>query len=605
MNFHKLSAPALALVSIGFCAQALAQQSAELPPTVVTPNRVARTADETLVPVTVITRKDIERQQAQSVLDVLTGLPGVTLANTGGPGKLTSLFLRGTNSDHVLIMIDGVKIGSATSGSAGLQDIPLEQIERIELVRGPRASLYGSEAIGGVLQIFTRKGASNPALSLGGGSRGTYSGSAFAGVGDAAGLWASAGVTGGKTRSFNACGGTSGGCFANEPDRDPYSNVSFNVRGGASVGEIVRGEVQYLQYDGSNNYDGGFQNESDTRTQLGSGKIDFTPFEVWNSSLTVAQQHDDNKSYKNGAFTGRFLTRRDSAAWFNNFVFARGHTLVVGADTMRDEVISTTTYTQKSRRNTGFASQYLGKIGSASAEFALRHDNNEQYGRHNTGSVAFGYAFGKVLQMNASYGTAFKAPTFNHLYYPGFNNPYLQPETARNREIGFKGEAGVARWGVQYFDNRIKNLIAGSPPNNVSRARIHGLELTSGAKFGKTSLAANATFQNPKDHSGGASEGNLLVRRPRQMARFDADQDIGDFGMGLTWNARGRSYDNAANTTKLGGYSTWDLRGEYRYDKSLKLQLRIENLFDKRYETAYLYNQAGFGAFVTLRYQMQ
>ncbi|GAA5162518.1 TonB-dependent vitamin B12 receptor [Viridibacterium curvum] len=605
MNFHKLSAPALALVSIGFCAPAAAQEDAELPLTVVTPNRVARTVDETLAPVTVITRKDIERQQAQSVLDVLTGMPGVTLANTGGPGKLTSLFLRGTNSDHVLIMIDGVKIGSATAGSAGLQDIPLEQIERIEIVRGPRASLYGSEAIGGVLQIFTRKGVAKPAVSLGGGSRGTYSGSAFAGVGDAAGLWASAGVTGGKTRSFNACGGASGGCFANEPDRDPYSNVSFNLRGGASVGEVVRGEVQYLQYDGSNNYDGGFQNESDTRTQLGSGKIDFTPLDVWRSGLTVAQQHDDNKSYKNGAFTGRFLTRRDSASWLNDFTLAKGHTLVVGLDTMRDEVISTTAYTQKSRRNTGFAGQYLGKIGSASAELALRHDNNEQYGRHNTGSVAFGYAFAKALQVNAAYGTAFKAPTFNQLYFPGFNNPNLQPESARNREIGFKGELGVARWGVQYFDNRIKNLISGSPPNNVLRSRIHGLELTSAAKFGKTNLGASATFQNPKDHSGGANEGNLLVRRPRQMARVDADQDIGDFGVGLTWSARGRSYDNAANTTKLGGYSLWDLRTEYRYDKSLKLQLRIENLFDKRYETAYLYNQAGFGAFVTLRYQMQ
>lgn len=596
-------APAAALSC--FIPVVQAQQANQLPTVVVTPNRVARSVDETLVPVTVITRKDIERQQAQSVLDVLKGLPGVTLSNTGGPGKLTSLFLRGTNSDHVLIMIDGVKIGSATAGSAGVQDIPLEQVERIELVRGPRASLYGSEAIGGVLQIFTRKGSSKPALSLGAGSRGTFSGSAFAGAGEAASLWASAGVSGNKTRGFNACGGTSGGCFANEPDRDPHSNVSFNLRGGASLGEILRGEMQYLQYDGDNKFDGGFQNESDTRTQLGSGKLDFTPLGAWRSSLTVAQQHDDNKSYKNGAFTGRFLTRRDSAAWLNDFTLASGHTLVAVVDTARDEVISTTAYTQKSRRNAGLAGQYLGKFGAASAELALRHDNNEQYGRHNTGSLAFGYEFARALQMSASYGTAFKAPTFNHLYFPGFNNPNLQPEESRNREVGFKGEVGEASWGVQYFDNRVKNLIAGSPPANVSRARIHGVELTGAAKFGKTSFGASATFQNPKDHSGGSAEGNLLVRRPRQIARFDADHDIGDFGMGLTWNARGRSYDNAANTTKLGGYSIWDLRGEYRYDKSLKLQLRIENLFDKRYETAYLYNQAGFGAFVIVRYQMQ
>jgi vitamin B12 transporter len=167
---YKLSAVLL----VAACAQAFAAEP--LPDVVVTATRTAQSADATLASVTVITREDIERRQAQSLADVLRGTAGLTFSNSGGAGKATAVYLRGSNADHVLVLVDGIKVGSATTGTASFQDIPVAQIERIEIVRGPRASLYGSEAIGGVIQIFTRRGggAPTPSFAAKAGSYGTY-----------------------------------------------------------------------------------------------------------------------------------------------------------------------------------------------------------------------------------------------------------------------------------------------------------------------------------------------------------------------------------------------------------------------------------------------
>lgn len=589
----------------------LAQQASEpeAAPTVVTANRVARTADETLVPVTVITRKDIERLQAQSVPDLLRGLPGVAFANNGGPGKNTSLFLRGTNSDHVLVLIDGFKIGSATSGGAALQDIPVDQIERIELVRGPRASIYGSEAIGGVLQIFTRKGAQAPGFALTAGSRHTFEASTQGGVGDKD-LWISAGVKSGTTRGINVCqaGTTPASC---RPDRDGYNNTAFNLHGGASFGEKLSLDLMALQIDSENEFDGSSQDSAKNRQQVFGGTLNFTPVDRWLSTLRIGGTTDESRNYLSNIFKSRFTTRRDSVTWQNDVEIAKGQQVVVGVDSLNEKIISDTQYPIGHRSNRAVFAQYLADIGRFSAQLSGRHDENDQFGSHNTGGVATGYAFSKAFRLNASYATAFKAPTFNQLYFPGYGTPGLQPEESRNREVGAAGEWGQdsnrGKWQLSIFDNYIKQLIITDPVTfravNLSRARIHGIELSAAQRIGNTQISANATFQNPKDHSGSASEGNLLVRRPRQSARVDADHDIGDFSFGASWTGAGKRYDNTANSTHLGGYSLWDLRAEYRFAKDWRVQLRGENVFDKHYETAYLYNQPGAGVFLTLRYQ--
>lgn len=593
--------PAALLLAL---AHAATHAETELEPVVITANRVARTADETLAAVTVITRKDIERQQATSVPELLRAQPGLQFANNGGPGKATSVMLRGTSDGHTLILLDGVKIGSASNGASSLQDLPLDVIERIEIVRGPRASLYGSEAIGGVIQIFTKRGPQPASLRLSGGSRQSFEGAVSGGVGSRD-AWANLGLSSTSTRGIHVRDG------GNEPDRDGYQRQNASVRAGGRIGEAITLDAQVLRNEGHSQYDGN-PNETDFEQNVYAGNLRFSPNDHYTSSLRLAQSEDNSRNLKDGDFRSRFNTRRSQASWQHDLSLSEQQQVVGGLDYQYDEVSSSTSYARNSRRNSAVFAQYLTGLGGFDLQVAGRHDDNEQFGRHNTGSAALGYSFSPALRLRASHGTAFKAPTFNDLYWPGAESENLQPEKSRSSEIGASGKQGNFAWEAAVFRTDVNNLIAWAPvsagsfvwkPSNVSKARIKGLELGATQTLGKTRLAVNTSFLDPKDASGGTTDGKLLVRRARQSARFDADHDFGRWALGASLRAVGARYDNAANTTKLGGYTTTDLRGEYEINPEWRLQARIENLFDKRYQTANSYNQEGFGAFLTLRYQ--
>lgn len=602
MKHNTLKAlPAALLLALSH-ASALAETM--LDPVVVTANRVARTADETLAAVTVITRQDIERQQATSVPELLRAQPGLQFANNGGPGKATSVMLRGTSDGHTLILIDGVKVGSATNGASSLQDLPLDVIDRIEIVRGPRASLYGSEAIGGVIQIFTRRGPQPASLRLSGGSRQSFEGAVNGGIGSRD-AWVNLGLSGASTRGIHVRDG------GNEPDRDGYQRQNASVRAGGRIGEAITLDAQLLRNEGHNQYDGN-PNETDFEQNVYAGNLHFSPNERYSSSLHLAQSEDNSRNLKDGNFSSRFNTRRSQASWQHDISLSDQQQIVGGLDYQYDEVTSSAGYARSSRRNQAVFAQYLAGVGGFDLQVGGRHDDNEQFGRHNTGSAALGYSFSPALRLRASYGTAFKAPTFNDLYWPGAESPDLSPEKSRSSEIGASGKLGNFGWEATVFRTDVNNLIAWAPvsegsfvwkPSNVSKARIKGLELGATQTLGNTRLAANAGFLDPKDASGGANDGKLLVRRARQSARFDVDHDFGRWSLGASLRAVGLRYDKPGNTDKLGGYTTTDLRGEYEINPEWRLQARVENLFDKRYQTANSYNQEGFGAFLTLRYQ--
>jgi vitamin B12 transporter len=596
-----------AAMLLGATQWAQAQDANALPTIVVTADRVARSTDDTLASVTVITREDLEKQQATSVVDALRGIPGVSISNTGGAGKATSLFLRGTNSDHTLVLIDGMKMGSATTGAAALQDLPIEQIERIEIVRGPRASLYGSEAIGGVIQIFTRKGGTasggwRPTFSLGGGSRGTLEASGSAAVGtDKA--WLNAAITGATTHGINACEGSSAGCYANEPDRDGYNNQSYNLRGGYRLSSQWDADAQFMQVYSNNEFDGGYQNHSTNREQVASATLRYTPSPLWKSSLTIGQTRDQSNSYYESTFASRFDTTRDLATWQNDFALGQNHLVTLGLDYQKDKVDSTTEYAVTTRDNKAIFGQYLGTFGATDVQVSARNDDNEQFGNHATGSAAVGYTFSPALRLTANAGTAFKAPTFNQLYYVGYGNPDLKPEKSKSFELGASGKiASQTHWSLNAYETHIDDLISGYPLANIAKARIRGIEATVGTHWAGTQFNLFATYLDPKDDSGGANDGKLLPRRAKQTARLDVDHDFGRWSVGGTLLGVGKRYDNAANTIKLGGYGTVDLRAEYELTDEWRIQGRVENLFDKRYETAYYYNQPGVGVFLTLRY---
>lgn len=576
-------------------------------PIIVTATRTAQTADESLAAVTVITRADIERQQAVTVEDLLRGLPGVNFSNNGGVGKATSVFLRGSNSDHVLVLVDGVKVGSATLGTASFQDMPVDQIERIEIVRGPRSSLYGSEAIGGVIQIFTRKGGGEltPTLSLGAGSHRTGSGSIGLSGGGEHG-WFNVSGSGLSSNGINACRGSLvAGCYTVEPDKDGYHSGSGAFRGGYRFGNNTEVDVHALRTTGHNQYDSSWTNETHLVQQAAGARVAFSPLAPWRVTVAAGNSRDESKEYLNSVFSDRYITSRDSASLQNDIAFGAGQLLTAGYDYQNDSVDSTTVYTVSERRNTGVFGQYQGKLGRQDIQLSARNDDNEQFGTHTTGGVAWGYGFTPVTRLFVSWGSAFKAPTFNQLYYPGFGNPNLRPEQSQSFETGLRSRSGTNRWSLNIFETKVEDLIAFDStwtPANISMARIRGIEAAAGTQFAGWILGGNLTLLDPVNSSGDANDGNILPRRAKETARIDLDRRFGKFRAGTAIIGEGKRYDDIANTLELKAYATVDLHADYTLGKNWTLGGRVGNLFDKHYETAAYFNQDGRNYFVSLRY---
>ena len=599
-----LAAPAMLSHSV-----AHAEDATEIGPVVVTATRTARTVDASLASVTVIERADIERLQAQSVPDLLRGAQGIQVSNSGGAGKVTELYLRGTAADHVLVLIDGVKIGSATAGTTAWQDLPIDQIERIEVVRGPRSSLYGSEAIGGVIQIFTRKGggALRPSLSLGGGSyRSADAAANLSGGGDQG--WWSLGTSYQSTQGFNACDGVPGlaGCFTDEPDPDGYRNLSGSARGGYRFGD--RGELDLFWFGtkAQTRFDGSFVNGTKTGQQVIGAKGRFSPLDPWDLTLSVGQSLDNSDNTLDGDFVSRFDTLRDTASLQSDVTLGAGQILTLGADWQNDRIDSAEDYVEDSRDNVGVFGQAQASLGGHDLSASLRQDDNQQFGCHATGSAAWGYTLAGGVRLLATYGTAFKAPTFNDLYFPLFGNPDLVPEQSRSAELGASGALGRLRWSLNAYETNVDDMIVFGPsfiPENIDQARIRGLELGLAGRVADWSLNANLTLLDPINETTGPDDGNLLPRRAQQSARLDLDRRIGPWGLGLSLIGVGRRYDDAANSRRLDPYATLDLRAEYAFTKAWRIQSRLENLFDADYETAAYYNQPGRGLYVTVRYE--
>ncbi len=581
----------------------------ELEPVIVTATRTAETVDESLASVTVITRRDIERQQAHSIQEVLRGIPGINIANNGGPGKNTSVFLRGTESDHVLVLIDGIKTGSVTTGKTAFENIPVDQVERIEIVRGPRSSLYGSEAIGGVIQIFTRRGGGKlkPSFSMGAGNYSTFNAS-FDVSGGGEQSWFNVSMSSFDTDGFNACEeNLSAGCQASEPDEDGYRNLSGSLRGGYRFENGIEIDAHALQSDNHTEYDGSFTNKSSGTQQVVGMTFRYSLAENWKLTLTGGQSRDKSRHFKDREFKNRFDTERNSLSLQNDIAVEEKHLFTVGVDYQDDRVDSTVPYSITSRDNKGLYLQYQGMFNEHDIQLGLRTDDNEQFDRHTTGSVAWGYPVNEKLRLTASWGSAFKAPTFNELYWPGYGNPDLQAEQSRSFELGVSEKLAWGNWSASIYETYIDDLIAYDTtvfaPGNIEEARIQGLEVAAAVKIRNWLIAANVNLLKPEDRSKGDNRGNILPRRAEQSLHFSADRTFGRYSIGGELLVEGRRYDDLANTRKLDGYTVFDLRAGYRIDEAWLLQARIENLFDEEYETAAFYNQPGRSLFVTLRYQ--
>ncbi|WP_028240835.1 TonB-dependent vitamin B12 receptor [Stutzerimonas azotifigens] len=568
-----------------------------------------------------ITRDDIERLQAGSVPELLQRLAGVSVTSNGGRGKSTSVSIRGTSDKHVLVLIDGVRVGSATSGSAALQSIPVEQIERIEIVRGPRSSLYGSEAMGGVIQIFTRRGGDGfkPYFSAGAGSRSSYSGSAGVAGGQGNG-WFNLGVSSESTDGINARAYRSSAPGAFEPDTDGYRELSGHLRAGYRFDSGLELDGSWLQSENHSDFDSrsssgasGRDAYSDGSLQAISGRARFSPQAFWDVTLQAGHSEDLSDNFQDGRFYSRFDTRRDSATWQNDFHVGEAQLLTLGMDYQKDRIDSSDSYVEDSRYNRGYFVQYQAAFGRHGVQAGLRRDKDEFFGSHDTGSLGYSFELSEALTLTAAYGTAYRAPTFNDLYYPASaytaGNPDVKPEESESYEIGIRGSHGWGEWSVNAYENQIEDLIvwAGTSPmrpENVDVARIRGIETTVATVLAGWDLAANLTFMDPQDRSK-ANHGHLLQRRAKRQFNLDLDRQFGTVGLGASLYAASERFDKASNAedSRMPGYALVDLRGEYRLDDAWRLQARLANLFDREYETTQTYEQPGRALYFTVRYQ--
>ncbi|MBO0612415.1 TonB-dependent vitamin B12 receptor [Thiothrix fructosivorans] len=585
----------------------MAEDATTLDDIVVTADRKARSVDTTLAPVSIITRQDIEQYQATSLPDVLRRLPGITLSNSGGAGKTTSVFMRGTNSSHVLVLVDGVKVGSATTGSIAFEDLPLDQVERIEVVRGPRSSLYGSEAIGGVIQIFTRKGGNGfqPEVSVSVGSHNTQKANVNLAGGTEA-TWYNLNAGTEQTDGFNATANNQ------EPDADGYARDSVALRAGHRFANGTEAEISAVHAAGDSQFDSSFNNETHFTQSVVSGKVTHALSDKVLLKAQLGQARDESDNYLNGQPLTAFRTyntRRNSAAVQADVGVGENGSATVGLDWQNDQVTSDSVYDRTSRDNTGVFANYQTDFGKNRVDIAARHDDNEQFGGHNTGAVAIGRDLANGMRVTGSYGTAFKAPNFNDLYYPFSGDPTLTPETAQNAELGISGKlaGGKAQWSANVFSNEINNLISYPPPDyqvsQTDKARIQGLELSATTQLAGWEVNGNATLQQPENRSG-VDAGKQLIYRPEQHANVDIDRELGKFRVGATVRGESQRYTDSANTEskKLAGYGTLDVRADYRVSKDWTVGAKLGNVLGKDYQTNNGYNQDGVNGLVTVKY---
>ncbi len=580
-----------------------------LPDMLVTASRSAETADVALASVTVLDRKAIENSQALSLPDLLRAVPGVDIVNNGGLGQPASIFMRGTNSDHVLVLINGVKIGSPTLGNASLHLLPLDSIERIEIVRGPRSGLYGSEALGGVIHIFTRNSQSTPwqAHATYGANATTHFGLSHAGGSRQTRYYLSASRL--DSDGFNACrGDASSGCFTVEPDDDGYDNTSFSARLTHQWSPALRLNAHSLRSEGHTEYDSSLQNQADYLQQVWGVDVDWQLGSSWLSHISYSQATDNADNFGNNTDHSVFDTQRTQWNWQNEWQLGQAHEVIVGYELTQDEVAGSTAYTLNARDNHGYYAQYryLGRQWDMQA--ALRQEDNQQFGDHLTGNFALGFTFAQQLRAFLSYATAFAAPTFNDLYYPGFSNPSLQPEEADSLEIGLSQTQDNYQWRASLYQTQIDNLISthfdpatgAFGVDNVDAATITGAELSASWRTaGGLDVRSQITWLDATDDA----NDKQLARRSPLSFNVELSETIRQSTMTIQVFAQQYRYDDRANQQRLGGYGVTHVRWEQQLDKHWSVQTRIDNVLDKEYSTVYQYNMPGRSYFIGLQYK--
>ena len=581
-------------------------QPVRMDPIMVTATRIPQPVSSLLSDVRIIDSTDIANAGNQSLIELLQSQGGVEIATNGGPGQVSGVFMRGTNANHVVVLIDGVRVNSATSGTNAFENIPLNQIERIEILRGPASSLYGADAIGGVIQIFTRQGGNRTSLSAGAGTWNTqrYSAGLAREIG-ATRLSVQAGYE--DTRAFSATNDRS--AFSFNPDNDPYRNKNVGANLGHTWAPGQELALRALVSEGAAHFDSGPGSDDVNRQRIATYALESRNKLLvnWSSTLRLARGTDDIQTL--GSFPGAFRTDQNQMTWQND-IAAGGGQLALGLEYRRENVASSTDYNLTHRTIRSVFAGYSGVFGANLLQASARRDDNSQFGARNTGNLAYGYRITSDWRVSAGTGTAFKAPSFNDLYFvsPFFSgNPDLRPERATSRELAANYDNGAQRAGLTLYHNQVHDLIAVDPTFstviNVNEAKIRGGTLHIGADVADYRLKAEVTREEAIDEA----TGNLLPRRAKTFGSLSIARNSGSLRFGAEIVASGERFDTVANlpSSRLAAYALLNLRASYAFSPDYAVSVRWNNVLDKEYELVRGYNTPGSNVFVSLEYTPQ
>ncbi|WP_448550894.1 TonB-dependent receptor domain-containing protein [Thalassotalea montiporae] len=581
----------------------------------VTGSRSPVNIDTALASVVVITREDIARIQPKSLDDVLDTIPGIDITNQGGRGQNSSLFLRGTNSNQTLVLIDGIRVSSASLGSTNTQIIAPELIDRIEVVKGPRAAIWGSDAIGGVIQIFTRQ--------LEGSE---YIAGVTVGADDYRQYKAGAGIAhpDGKGHTSITLNREKSDGFdvlkTAEDDNDGYEYDSVAIKGQQQVNSQLAIDWLARADQGDNEYDNAFggANEAETRNHawLVRGTYSKVIGHVQNhTTLSIGQNRDYSENYLDGtdAFTTVFETRRDQFSLVNHaqvFPFLQFN---LGFDYYNEQLNSTTDFAEDERDVTAFYAHSLYSKNDLTVEAAVRHDDVENVDSETTYNAGIGYQINEDTRIALNAGSGFKAPSFNDLYFPASQfssgNPDLQSETSDTIELVFETNYANVDMAFNLYQTDVDNLIVWLPdanfffqPTNVNEAEMSGIEFTAKYQGFGGNHQINAGYVDAEDKA----TGEQLIRRAKDQFSYQFDTNIGDLSLYVEYQYRGEREDNVfgVGRVKLDSYHLVNLTASYPVTANLSVESRITNAFNENYETAVNYNTQDRAAYIGINYAM-